>query len=69
MGVYETFDAQVQYTGFKNLAFTAGVRNLLNRPPPYTNAGGQTSFQAGYDPQYADPRGRFLYLGATYAFK
>jgi iron complex outermembrane receptor protein len=69
VGVYETFDAQVQYTGFRNLALTAGVRNLLNRPPPYTNAGGQTSFQAGYDPQYADPRGRFLYLGATYAFK
>ncbi len=69
VGTYETFDAQVQYTGVKNLSLTLGARNLFNRNPPYTNAGGQTSFQSGYEPQYADPRGRFVYLTATYAFR
>ncbi len=69
VGAYETVDAQLQYTGLKNLTLTAGVRNLLNKAPPYTNAGGQTSFQSGYDPQYADPRGRFMYLGVSYAFR
>jgi iron complex outermembrane receptor protein len=69
VGAYETFDAQVQYTGVKNLTMTFGMKNLFNRAPPYTNAGGQTSFQAGYDPQYADPRGRFGYVSVQYAFK
>ena len=69
VGTYETIDAQVQYTGIKNMTLTLGARNLLNTDPPYTNSGGQISFQSGYDPQYADPRGRFIYLGLTYAFK
>lgn len=69
VGVYETYDLQVQYTGIKNLTASLGMRNIFNRAPPYTNAGGQTAFQAGYDPQYADPRGRFIYGTLTYAFK
>ncbi|HUP09190.1 MAG TPA: TonB-dependent receptor [Caldimonas sp.] len=69
VGVYETYDAQVQYLGVKNLKMTAGMKNIFNRAPPYTNAGGQTSFQAGYDPTYADPRGRFVYGSLTYSFR
>ena len=69
VGNYQTFDLQVAYTGFKDLRLMAGVRNLLDRDPPYTNSGGQVSFQAGYDPQYADPRGRFVYAGLRYEFK
>jgi iron complex outermembrane recepter protein len=69
VGAYETFDAQVSYGGLKNLKLTLGVRNLLDKDPPYTNSGGQVSFQGGYDPQYADPRGRFIYLTATYSFQ
>jgi iron complex outermembrane receptor protein len=41
---------------------------LTRGDPPYSNAGGQTSFQSGYDPTYGDPRGRFLYARATYKF-
>ena len=51
------------------LALTVGIKNLFNQDPPYTNSGGQVSFQSGYDPQYADPRGRFIYLTATYTFQ
>jgi len=69
VGAYEIYDAQVQYTGVKNLSMTFGMKNVFNRPPPYSNAGGQTSFQSGYDPQYADPRGRFAYAVLTYSFK
>jgi len=67
-GSYELYDLQARYTGLKNLELRAGIRNLFDRDPPYSNAGGQTSFQGGYDPAYADPRGRFYYLGATYKF-
>src|SRR4030095_14726265 len=66
VGSYEIYHLQGQYTGIRNLTLRWGVRNLFDKDPPYTNAGGQTSFQAGYDPLYADPRGRFIYGRATY---
>lgn len=69
VGSYETYDLQGAYTGIKNLKLTLGIENVLDRDPPYTNAGGQNFFQAGYDPGYADPRGRFYYGSVTYTFK
>ena len=68
VGVYELYDIQARYSGFKDLELRAGIRNLLDKDPPYSNAGGRTSFQGGYDPAYADPRGRFFYAGLTYKF-
>lgn len=67
VGNYKTYDAQTTYSGIKNLRLTLGVKNLFNQRPPYTNQG--FSFQSGYDPQYVDPRGRFIYVGVNYAFK
>jgi iron complex outermembrane receptor protein len=69
VGSYSTFDAQTTWSGIRNLRLTLGVRNIFDKDPPYTNAGGQTSFQGGYEPLYADPRGRFVYVTATYAFQ
>lgn len=66
VGAYETFDLQGSYSGIKNLRFTLGVKNLLDRIPPYSNQG--FSFQSGYDPQYGDPRGRAFYLRGNYTF-
>jgi iron complex outermembrane receptor protein len=42
---------------------------MFDKDPPYTNAGGQNYFQSGYDPGYADPRGRFYYGTVSYSFK
>ena len=69
VGAYETYDVQVRYTGIKSLTLRAGVRNIFDRPPPYTNSGGTVTFQGGYDSVYGDPRGRFVYGGLTYEFK
>ncbi|MEO6363181.1 MAG: TonB-dependent receptor, partial [Caldimonas sp.] len=66
---YATYDLQGTYEAFKSWRFSLGVKNLFDTDPPYTNAGGQTAFQAGYDPQYADPRGRFIYGRVTYLFQ
>jgi len=66
---YEVYDVQGTYTGFKNLRLTIGAKNVFNTDPPFTLTGGNVSFQAGYDPQYADPRGRFVYGRVTYSFK
>jgi iron complex outermembrane receptor protein len=64
-----TVDAHVAWSGLPRTTLALGVRNLFDRNPPYSNAGGQTSFQSGYDQQYADPRGRFVYVTATHAFQ
>jgi iron complex outermembrane receptor protein len=63
---YISWDTQATYTGFQNWRLTLGVRNLTDRDPPYVNT--NAAFQVGYDPQYADPRGRFIYARVTYAF-
>lgn len=66
VGQYETWDLLASYSGIKNLTVRAGVRNLLDRNPPYSRQ--NQYFQVGYDPTYADVRGRTYTLSATYRF-
>jgi iron complex outermembrane receptor protein len=66
---YQTFDMLLSYTGMERLKVGLGLKNAFDEDPPYTNAGGQNFFQAGYDPGYADPRGRFFYGTVSYSFK
>jgi iron complex outermembrane recepter protein len=54
------------YSGIKNLKLTAGVLNLFDKDPPFSNQ--TNTFQVGYDPSYSDPRGRTFYLRASYKF-
>ncbi|MEP7300637.1 MAG: TonB-dependent receptor [Caldimonas sp.] len=63
---YGLFDLQGQYMGVKNLTLTLGVRNLFNRLPPQTVT--EDYFQVGFDPTYADVKGRTLYARAAYKF-
>ncbi len=65
---YQTFDLQGSYSGIEHLKIAVGLKNAFDKDPPYTNAGGQNYFQAGYDPGYADPRGRFYYGTVSYSF-
>ena len=67
---YQTFDGLVGYSGIPSLKLVAGVKNLTNRTPPYANYAATTGqFVGGYDISYADVRGRFAYVTATYTFK
>ncbi|HEX6138187.1 MAG TPA: TonB-dependent receptor [Casimicrobiaceae bacterium] len=67
VGSYSIWDLQARYSGFRDLTLTLGVRNLLDSPPPLSNQG--DTFQSGFDPTYADPRGRMLYGAIRYAFR
>ncbi len=67
VGSYSIWDLQTRYTGFRNTTIAVGIRNLFDRDPPFAAQG--TSFQVGFDPLYADPRGRLYYARLTYAFK
>lgn len=63
---YTTFDAFGSVNATKNVTLTAGVRNLLDREPPLSYQ--TTTFQAGYDPRYADAVGRTVYVRGSYKF-
>ncbi|WP_374562930.1 TonB-dependent receptor [Ideonella sp.] len=65
---YTTYDLLGTYQFSRTLDLGLGVKNLLDTDPPYTNNGGRAFFQAGYDPTYVDPRGRFVYLRANVRF-
>jgi iron complex outermembrane recepter protein len=67
VGTYSVFDLQATYGGFRNATVAVGIRNLFDRPPPFTNQ--LDTFQVGYDPRYGDPRGRTFYARVTYAFR
>ncbi|MFN2644615.1 MAG: TonB-dependent receptor [Burkholderiales bacterium] len=69
VGDYIVYHFYASYQVKDNLRLTFGIRNLFDNTPPYTNAGGQNYFQSGYDPGYADPRGRTFILAGTYKFK
>jgi iron complex outermembrane receptor protein len=61
------FDAQVTFSGIKNMRFALGVKNLTDKNPPiFVPTSNQ--FQAGYDITQYDPRARFVYLAANYRF-
>ena len=69
VGDYSTFNLSARYTGFKNLKLTVGVRNILDREPPYVDSSSNGSHAAGYSNSVADPRGRFWWGSINYAFK
>ncbi len=64
---YGTFDLQAVWNPTKMFTGTFGVKNLTNGKPPYVNGAGG-AFQAGYDPTYVDPHGRFWYASTTVRF-
>jgi iron complex outermembrane receptor protein len=63
---YSLWNISGSFTGVKGLTLTAGVKNLLDQDPPFSNQG--TMFQKGYDPRYTDPVGRAVFLRASYSF-
>ena len=64
---YSLWDLSAAYNYNKSLTVRAGVQNLLNTKPPFSNQA--NFFISGYDPSYTDPRGRFFYVSAQYTFK
>ncbi len=63
---YATMDVFGTWLPMKALSLTAGVRNLTDREPPFSNQ--VQTFQAGYDPRFTDPSGRTYYVRGTYNF-
>ena len=68
VGAWSVWNLSGTWTGYKGLTLQAGVLNLLNTDPPFSN---QTlRFQArAYDDRFANPLGRTWQLAAKYEFK
>ena len=63
---YSTWTLSGTYSGNNSIDVTAGIKNLFDEDPPYTNQ--TTTFQQGYDPRFTDPLGRTFYVRATHKF-
>jgi iron complex outermembrane recepter protein len=63
LGNMLTYDAQVRYTGFKNLTLSLGGLNVTNNKPPFSNEGWY-----GYEAGVHNPRGAYFYGNVRYKF-
>jgi iron complex outermembrane receptor protein len=64
---YSLWDLTGSYRLNQHLRLRAGVLNLFNTAPPFTNQ--SRYFQVTWDPTYGDPRGRSYFISLNYAIK
>jgi len=65
---YSLFDLTGEYRISKQWKVNGGVRNIFDRSPPFTN-NAYIGSTIGWDPSYADPRLRSVWVSSTYLFK
>ncbi|MBP9904789.1 MAG: TonB-dependent receptor [Rhodoferax sp.] len=67
---FTELDFVTQYSGFKNLELTFGIKNLMDRMPPFSlqNASSNSYTQMGFAELYGN-RGRFFYVSGKYVFR
>jgi iron complex outermembrane receptor protein len=63
IGNHMTIDAQIRYTGFKNLTLSLGGLNITNNKPPFSNENWY-----GYVASVHNPRGAYYYGSLRYKF-
>ena len=68
VGASSIFDANLTYSGIKDLTLALGAKNVFDKQPA-TYVFVSNQFQYGYDISQYDPRGRFVYVRATYRFR
>ncbi|TDK60444.1 TonB-dependent receptor [Sapientia aquatica] len=61
---YTLYDLTAAYTVTKKWQIGGGIKNAFDHAPPFTN----TYSGYGYDPRYADLRGRTFWMSTTYSF-
>ena len=66
VGSVNTWDLALTWSGAKNTILTAGITNLFNQDPPFSNQ--NTGPPSGYDYRYGNPIGRAFLLRAVYTF-
>jgi iron complex outermembrane recepter protein len=67
VGDYSLWDLSASWKPTKALTLRAGVLNLLDKAPPFSNQ--SYYFLSTYDPTYTDPRGRTGFVSLAYSFR
>jgi outer membrane receptor protein involved in Fe transport len=62
IGAFDTIDAQYSWRNDNGVTLAAGAINLSDEDPPHVATNG------GYDSKVHDPRGRLLYMRASFDF-
>lgn len=65
---YTKVDYLTRYNYDDNMSFVFGITNLLDKQPPLSLRTSGAGHQVGYDPRYADVRGRTFYLSGELTF-
>lgn len=64
---YSLWDLSANWKASKQLNVRAGVQNLLDTDPPFSNQ--SYYFLSTFDPTYTDPKGRNFFLSVNYSLK
>jgi len=64
---FTTVDWQGRYAFTENFTLRAGMKNIFDRKPPLSLRS-SSGHQVGFDPRYADPLGRQIYVTGNYKF-
>ena len=67
VGSYTLFDTYVSVKPVEKLTVLFGIKNLLDKRPPFTNAS-EGNFAAGYNTLNTDPLMRNFYINLKYTF-
>ncbi|MEJ6003017.1 TonB-dependent receptor [Paucibacter soli] len=67
VAAYSLWDLTGSWNVNKQLKLRAGVLNLLNTAPPFSNQA--YYFLATYDPTYTDPKGRSAFVSLSYSLR
>jgi iron complex outermembrane recepter protein len=67
VGSYGLFDGYASVNPIDKLTVLFGIKNILNKWPPFTNAS-QNNFASGYNALIADPLLRNFYVNVKYVF-
>ena len=67
VGAFEVWNAGISYAPIKDLKIRFGVNNLFDRGPQFNDE--SSGANAGYNPQWGDPVGRFYTVGLSYKFR
>ncbi|MGH8254870.1 MAG: TonB-dependent receptor plug domain-containing protein [Steroidobacteraceae bacterium] len=66
VGTDSTWDVYGSYKPIRQLTVLLGIRNLLNKNPPFSNQLG--NWPTGYNPVYSNPLLRTFYINLKYKF-
>ncbi len=68
IGSYTLYNLTGTYKGIKNLTLTAGIKNLFDTKPPFSNHNVDNVAGAGWDARVGDPRLRSFIVRMNYKF-